>query len=279
MKSTGLQNTVLVWLLPLVTLAAGAPLSLPGPTPSQLQGQDATHRINPDPSDAANAEISVDPAESFQTIDGFGASDAWQCQFVGKNWPLAKRKRIADLLFSRDVDAQGNPKGIGLSIWRFNIGAGTAEQGDGSDIGDPWRRAECFLQSDGSYDWSKQAGQQWFLRAAHDRGVDRFLAFVNSPPVYFTRNGKGYAPKGTNRLNIEPDKQETYTAFLVNVMAHFAKAGLGFDYLSPVNEPQWAWDSPGQEGSPALNEDIYKLVRYLVGRSVGARIEIESSDW
>jgi O-glycosyl hydrolase len=207
--------------------------------------------------------LQIDPAVTYQTIDGFGASDAWQCAIVGKNWPLEKRERIADLLFSHEVDAQGKPKGIGLSIWRFNIGAGTAEQGDTSDIRNPWRRAECFRNSDGSYDWSRQEGQQWFLRAAHQRGVESFLAFPNSPPVNLTRNGKGYAPKGLPYLNIKPGKLDIYATFLVDVLEHFQKEGFGFDYLSPFNEPQWAWDEAGQEGTPALNTELYALIRYL----------------
>ncbi len=77
-------------------------------------------------------------------MDGFGASDAWRCQMVGKYWPLGKRNAIADLLFSKEVDANGNPRGIGLSIWRFYLGAGSYEQGEASDIADEWRRAECF---------------------------------------------------------------------------------------------------------------------------------------
>lgn len=207
--------------------------------------------------------IDIDPAKSCQIMDGFGASDAWQCDIVGRNWPVAKRERIADLLFSRDLDARGNPKGIGLSIWRFNIGAGTAEQGEGSGISNPWRRAECFQNTNNAYDWTRQAGQQWFLKAARERGVERFLAFPNSPPVHLAGNGKGYAPKGLPHLNLAPGKMDEYAAFLVAVMEHFEKAGLPFDYLSPVNEPQWNWDEAGQEGTPALNEEIYALVRYL----------------
>ncbi len=208
-------------------------------------------------------QIHFDVQATCQTIDGFGASDAWRCQFAGKNWPIEKREHIADLLFSREVDADGNPKGIGLSIWRFNVGAGTAEQGDASDIRNPWRRAECFQNPDGSYDWSKQAGQQWFLRAARQRGVERFLAFLNSPPVQLTRNGKGYAPKGPPDLNVKPGKLDAYATFLADVFDHFQKEGLPFDYLSPFNEPQWAWDDAGQEGTPALNTELYALVRYL----------------
>jgi O-glycosyl hydrolase len=208
-------------------------------------------------------QVRIDTNISYQVIDGFGASDAWQCAFVGKNWPQAKREQIADLLFSRDLDAKGNPKGIGLSLWRFNIGAGTAEQGDASDIRNPWRRAECLQNLDGSYDWSKQAGQQWFLRAARQRGVERSLAFPNSAPVHLTRNGKGYAPKDQPFLNVQPGKLGAYAHFLADVVEHFQKEGLPFDYLSPFNEPQWAWDDAGQEGTPAQNIELQAMVRYL----------------
>ncbi len=212
---------------------------------------------------AETLRLKIGTGTLYQTIDGFGASDAWQCNLVGRDWPAEKRERIADLLFSQEVDAKGKPMGIGLSIWRFNVGAGTAEQGEGSDIRNPWRRAECFLNSDGSYDWSKQAGQQWFLKAARQRGVERFLAFANSPPVHLTQNGKGYASKGPPHLNITPGKLDQYATFLVNVLDHFEKEGPRFDYLSPLNEPQWDWDGSGQEGTPALNIELYALTRYL----------------
>src|SRR5690606_18004665 len=84
--------------------------------------------------------VRIDPSKIFQYMDGFGASDAWRCQFVGKNWPLEKREAIADLLFSKEFDKDGNPKGIGLSIWRFYLSAGTSEQGDSSGIANVWRR-------------------------------------------------------------------------------------------------------------------------------------------
>jgi hypothetical protein len=219
---------------------------------------------------AETVMIRIDPEVKFQTIDGFGASDAWQCAIVGENWPVEKRERIADLLFSRQVDVQGSPQGIGLSVWRFNVGAGTAEQGDASGIKNSWRRAECFQRADGRYDWSRQAGQRWFLQAAQARGVDAYLAFANSPPVHLTRNGRGYAPKGFPHLNLKPGRLTDFSSFLVEVVEHFEKAGLHFDYLSPINEPQWAWDEADQEGTPASNIEIHELVG-LLSKELGAR--------
>jgi O-glycosyl hydrolase len=208
-------------------------------------------------------EIKTNPSIQYQSIDGFGASDAWRAQFVGKNWPQEKRNQVADLLFSQEFDGEGNPQGIGLSIWRFNISAGTAEQGDKSGIRNVWRRGECFQNEDGTYDWSKQQGQQWFLKAAKQRGVEKLLAFPNAAPVHLSANGLGYASEGQINFNLKPGGMALYARFLADVVEHFDKEGLTFDYLSPVNEPQWDWSDGGQEGTPALNEEIYSLLRYL----------------
>ena len=214
----------------------------------------------------AGLTVSVDPATRYQTIDGFGASDAWRCQFVGRDWPVEKRERMARLLFSKEMDAEGNPRGIGLSIWRFYLSSGTAEQGRASGIRNVWRRGECFLGADGSYDWDKLAGQRWFLRAAREHGVERFLAFVNAPPVSLSGNGKGYATKGNIHLNLKPGAMGAYADYMAEVMAHFTAEGMPFDDLSPVNEPQWNWDEGNQEGTPALNEEIHELVKELSAR-------------
>src|SRR5690606_1524846 len=82
-------------------------------------------------------QFEIDPGTTYQTIDNFGASDAWSCQFVGQ-LHIAKKEKIADLLFSKQMDPNGNPEGIGLSLWRFNLGAGSARQGKASGIKDEW---------------------------------------------------------------------------------------------------------------------------------------------
>lgn len=208
-------------------------------------------------------EVLIDANKTFQTMEGFGASDCWTMQFVGKNWPESKKEAIADLLFSKATDEKGNPKGIGLSQWRFNIGGGTAEQGKGSDIPSAWRRAECFLNADGTYDWNKQLGQQWFLKAAKERGVESLLAFNNTPPVHYTKNGKGWSPGG-DQYNLQSDKYDDYARFLVKVCKHFDNEGLAFNFISPLNEPQWDWTTPvSQEGTPAWNKEIALLVNEL----------------
>ena len=72
--------------------------------------------------------VNINPEHKHQTMEFFGAADAWSGNFVGKYWNENRKKEIADYLFSQDFDASGNPVGIGLSIWRVNLGAGTLEQ-------------------------------------------------------------------------------------------------------------------------------------------------------
>jgi O-glycosyl hydrolase len=205
----------------------------------------------------------VDVTTTYQTIHNFGASDAWSIQFVGSEWPDASRKQMSEWLFSTETTADGQPKGIGLSAWRFNIGAGSAEQGAASKIQDDWRRTECFLKSDGSYDWTKQSGQLWFLEEARRNGVNDIIGFVNSPPVYFTKNGKAWADNAVI-TNLSQDHYEDYATFLANVIAGVkAKSGVQLDFISPFNEPQWGWECCGQEGSPWSNDELAKVTKII----------------
>ncbi len=221
---------------------------------------------------AAQTVYTLDTAKRFQRIDNFGASDCWSAQRLGL-FPDAKRERMADWLFSTAVATNGQPLGIGLSLWRFNVGAGSAEQGEASHISDPLRRTECFLRADGRYDWTKQAGQRWFLQAAKKRGVERFLAFCNSAPVHFTANGlannRGRPKDGP--YNLKPERYGAFADFLATVLSELgAREGIAFAAVSPFNEPEWAWDGAKQEGSPARVDDIARLVR-LLDRSLSDR--------
>ncbi len=208
-------------------------------------------------------ELKIDTEIRFQTIHSFGASDAWSVQFVGKNWPIEDRRKISDLLFSTENKPDGSPAGIGLSAWRFNIGAGSAEQGSQSGITDEWRRAECFIDESGTYDWTKQAGQLWFLREAKARGVDEFIGFVNSPPVVYTKNGKAWSSDGLSS-NLPETNYMAYANFLVTVVQGLEQnTGITFDNVSPFNEPQWEWKCCGQEGSPWNNNEISEVAKSI----------------
>ena len=200
--------------------------------------------------------VEFDYNRKAQVMHSFGASDCWSVQFTGL-WPEEKRQRMAELLFSKEFDSDGNPKGIGLSMWRFNIGSGSVESAEESGICHTWRRAECFMNPEGNFDWDKHKGQRWFLDAAKRHGVEYTLGFSISAPYFISKNGLCRADQPIY-ANIEDDKYKDYAHFMAQVCKE-----LEFDYISPINEPQWDWTGCSQEGMPATNKECSRLIYYL----------------
>ena len=212
---------------------------------------------------AQNRVYKIDTNKTYQTIDNFSASDAWRCDFIGKYWPKEKKEQIADLLFSHEFDEKGNPKGMALSNWRINIGAGSYENREAKEVTSTWNRTECFLSPDGSWDFSKQKGQQWFMQAARKRGMNNFLFFANSAPYFYTRSASTLSPD-MEYINIQEDKFDDFARFLVKSAKHFQGEGYNINYISPINEPNVDWSTNSwQEGSFATRDDIYKMVNEL----------------
>ncbi|HEY5657660.1 MAG TPA: glycoside hydrolase [Myxococcota bacterium] len=250
------------------TQSARAGLDLPGYVPC-FPGSGGS--LSTDAADALT--VTIDTEDRRQTIRNFGASDAWSIQFIGR-WPLVKRKAIADLLFESGLDKANDPRGIALSAWRFNIGAGSSRR---DDIEDVWRRADTFYNEDFTeYDWTRLPGQRWFLQAAAERGVTHRTAFVNSPPITMTKNGKAHPDASSGTTNLADGMETAFARYLADVLAHFrARECIAFTEISPVNEPQWDWENGTQEGNRYSNSDIKRVVAALAAQDLGgARIEI-----
>jgi O-glycosyl hydrolase len=203
--------------------------------------------------------VTLKATQTFQTIEGFGASDCWSPAYVGKHW-TSSRDRISELLFSSEIEA-GQPKGIALSIWRVNLGAGSAAQGEASGIEDKVRRAESYLTDQLSLDWTRCEGQRYFLSRATALGCESIVLFSNSPPVQYTFNGKGYSAQGPVS-NLKADCYDDFAAYLAEVASHYLSEGYPVTHISPVNEPQYNWES-GQEGSAWTNDEVARLAREL----------------
>lgn len=196
---------------------------------------------------AGPATVSATPS---QTMQGFGASGAW--------WPndLVRFdsevcEAVADMLFG--------PGGIGLSVYRYNIGGG------GVGVTNPVRAPETFLVSPGRYDWSRDPGGRLFLRLAADRAVPILIGFANSAPPVWTTNGQSCGGK------LQAGAEAAYAGYLADVVAHFREAdGIALSYVSPMNEPDYTFERCGQEGMSVPIEQRAALIRAL-GWELAAR--------
>lgn len=242
---------------------------------------------NPEPEDPGTGQtvnvektVTINAGQTYQTLAGFGASDCWMPAYVGKYW-TSGRAGIGELLFSSEIQS-GQPKGIGLSLWRTNLGAGTLEQGDASGIDDKSRRAESYMPDGATPDWTRCQGQRYFLDCAKTYGCESVVLFSNSPLVQYTSNGKGYSASG-GVSNLKSDCYDDYAAYMADVAQYYISQGYPVTHISPVNEPQYNWEG-GQEGSGWTNAEVARLARELDaalttrGLSTGILLG-EAGDW
>ena len=221
-------------------------------------------------------ETVIDEAVTYQTMNGFGASACWWSQEVG-TWENCEQ--VLSYLY-------GDENGIGLNIYRYNLGAGT--KGDNS-IELENRKTECFLQPDGTYDFSADAGAQNALAAAKKLAGDdlRVTLFCNSAPVSLTKNGKGYCDPVTDTeapyvTNLAEENYDAFADYCYTCADYFLGQGYRVTDVSPINEPQYAWrPTANADGSYMMNQEgcyyskteATKLLSAMVSRFSGSAVE------
>jgi glucosylceramidase len=172
--------------------------------------------------------ITVDPARSYQTLDGFGAAITDSSASVLYDLPPAARNRTMKSLFSRR-------DGIGVSFLRQPLGS--------SDF---TAAAEHYTFDDvapGATDFGlrhfsirpDQAQVLPLLRQAKALNPRlTVMATPWSPPAWMKTTDSLVG----GRLKDEPAIYDAYARYLVKAVQAYAAAGVGVDYLSVQNEPQ-----------------------------------------
>ena len=82
---------------------------------------------------AGKHEILIDKTEKYQTFEDFGTSSCWWAQTI-------EDENMADEIAKKLYDDE---EGLGLKIFRYNIGGGEADNPD-CRIWDTSRRTESF---------------------------------------------------------------------------------------------------------------------------------------
>ncbi len=203
--------------------------------------------------------IKIQPQKKYQTFKSIGASGAWWAQIVG-GWSHIDeasgkpvRDRIAELLYNKET-------GIGMGVYRYNIGAGSKHSGKG-EYSQPARATEFFETSEGQYDWSRDANAVYMMKKCVENGADEVIFFVNSPIERLTKNGLAHNKK--HQLfheNISPKNYKAFAKYCLDVTEHFVNEGVPVKYLSPVNEPIWVWNG-GQEGCFYRPKSVKKVFK------------------
>ena len=169
--------------LALLFLSIGATVdALLSPKFKHVERRENYHAFKPPPKRQSGTTITVDLTKTYQKIDGFGFSEAFQRAVQMSRLPEAEQRRALDLLFS-------TTKGAGLTILRNGIGSSP-------DMRNDWM-VSIAPKSPGSPDkpliieWDGSDNKQLWLsqEAQHTYGVKTIYADAWSAPAYMKTNG------------------------------------------------------------------------------------------
>lgn len=188
--------------------------------------------------------IGVNKFMENQTFEGFGTSSCWWSQTIDDE---ETAREIARLLYDDET-------GLGLDIFRHNIGAGEKDNPD-CRIGDPNRRTESFYvlneeTGEYEYDFTRDANARRMLDMALEYGAKEIILFCNSP--HFSMTVSGHASGGLTEYasNLPKENYRAFVDYVLTIADWFVAQGYPVSAISPINEPQWSWGGGwvGQEG-------------------------------
>ena len=206
--------------------------------------------------------LKVNRYDTHQVNEGFGTSSAWWAQDVSDE---AEAERIAALLYNKET-------GLGLDIFRYNVGAGEKEN-PASVIPKRNHRTESFWvfnPSTGEYefDFSRDANAVRMMDLAVKNGASKIVLFCNSPHFSLTENGKASGSEQKGHCNLPPENYGAFADYVLTVAEHFVAEGYPVYGVSPINEPQWDWGAENikQEGCHYSPEEAVALLECFAER-------------
>lgn len=238
--------------------------------------------------------LAVDTSVTYQTMEGWGASSAWWSQTVPAN--SGTQQQLAKALYS--------DSGLGLTIYRYNIGGGSAELGEEDGVYYMQERKAYSLFDSSKYDESKSLLENFsdyskysidgdknaveFMKTCLTQTgstVEEVVVFVNSPHYLMTANGKTH---GTNEYdsNLPEANYSAFAAYIINSVRLLKANGIPVTTVSPVNEPQnkWGGDGASQEGchyEPAeaakVINTVYNAIKEYDATSQGNALGVKIS--
>ena len=200
-------------------------------------------------------KINLLNGKAMQTTKGWGTSACWWSQACKDS---DTQDKIIDLLYGKD--------GLGLNIYRYNIGGGTDPEN--FRVPDPWRRTESMMlfdkeKEEESWDFTRDRTAVEVMKKALATGnVDTLILFANSPHYSQTSTGQASGGFLKHTCNIPKSKYKAFADYFLTVTEHFIREGLPVTYISPINEPQWKWGGNivWQEGCHYEPEEVAEVL-------------------
>lgn len=198
----------------------------------------------------------IDRSTTYQTFEEFGTSSCWWAQTIDND---EMADEIAKRLYSEK-------DGLGLKIFRYNIGGGEADNPN-CRIWDTSRRTESFYvlnsqTGEYEYDFTRDANARRVMDYAIKYGAEKIILFCNSPHFSMTASGQASGGLTEYASNLPEENYMAFVDYVLTIADWFVSQGYPIYAISPINEPMWKWggDWVGQEGCHYTADETVKLL-------------------
>jgi O-glycosyl hydrolase len=201
------------------------------------------------PAYAAGA-VTVNGATTYQSITGFGASEAFGEASTVMSASSAVQQQVLSLLYSPTT-------GAGLTILRNEISADSGSTIEPSSPGSP--TATPTYASLASI--NQDAGQLWFAQQIKSLyGVSNVYADAWSAPAFMKTNNStsgGGAVCGLSGATCSSGNWvQAYSNYLVQYAKDYAAAGIPLTYIGPENEANLSTSYDSMQLSPSQTAQL-----------------------
>src|SRR5579884_2064852 len=199
----------------------------------------------------AASTVAINGGTTYQTIDGFGFSEAFgQAQSI-ENLSSGPQKQLLDLLFSPTT-------GAGFTILRNLLPSDSGNTIEPNSPGSP--TANPTYVPLGSSE-----GQVWLSQQAKNYGVTQLYGDAWSAPGYMKTNGSeanGGAVCGTPGASCSSgDWRQAYANYLTQYAKDYAAAGVPLTEIGAFNEPDFTASYSSMVMSPTQTADMIQFLK------------------
>ncbi|HEX7737652.1 MAG TPA: cellulose binding domain-containing protein [Ktedonobacteraceae bacterium] len=199
----------------------------------------------------AASAVTINGGTTFQTIDGFGFSEAFGQASNVENAPASTQQQVLDLLFNTST-------GAGFTILRNIIPSDSNHTIEPNSPGSP--------SATPTYTWDgNNWGQVALSKQAMSYGVSRIYADAWSAPGFMKTNGSESnggtlcgAP-GASTCSTG-DWRKAYANYIVQYIKDYASSGVTISHVGFVNEPSFNASYSSMIMSGAQSADFIKIL-------------------
>jgi O-glycosyl hydrolase len=209
----------------------------------------------------AQATVTVNLAQHYQSIAGFGVSEGFGQAKTLMGAPASVQDQVLSLLYSPT-------RGAGLTILRNEISADAGFTIEPSAPSSPNAKPSYLSLAEVDQD----QGQLWFANQIKaDYGVSDVFADAWSAPAFMKTNGSaidgGTVCGAPGASCPSGDWRQAYANYLVQYAKDYATAGVPLTYVGPENETTIAPPQDSMIMSPAQTANFMAVLGATLARS------------